>query len=51
MDILCQTPNVIIPSYMIDLSRIETLSFITLDTSAEDSPNYILEYSSSLIED
>ena len=30
-------PNVIMHSYMIQLSRIGTLSFITLDTSAEDS--------------
>ena len=37
MDLLCQTPNVIIHSYMIQLSRKGMPSFITLDTSAEDS--------------
>ena len=51
MDLLCQTPNVIIPSYMIHLRRIGTLSFITLDTSAEDFRIISLEYSSSHNED
>ena len=37
MDTLCQTPNVIIQSYMIQLSRIGMSSIITLDNSAEDS--------------